>query len=187
METTGVEPRKHAIWQVAYIFEIDGKVELEASYQFSPHPKCHIDPKALEMSGLTEEEMRGQPKNYKGVYKQFVWDLSEFVQKFDKKDKFIFVGYNAHFDESFVRKWFEMNGDKYFGSFFWSGRIDILSMAMEHLQSERPTMPNFQLGSVGDKLGIKPNGDLHDALVDIRYTREVYHHIRANRNSSGNK
>jgi DNA polymerase III epsilon subunit-like protein len=69
--------------------------------------------------------------------------MGRHVDKFDKKDKAWFVGYNANFDAQFVRQWFEDHGDKFC------------------LMRRRAQLENFKLV------------EAHDGGYDIDMTRQI--------------
>ena len=92
------------------------------------------------------------------------------------KDKFFLVGFNnAGFDNPFFRQWFEENGDKYFGSWFWANSLDVFILATEFLLDQRQSMKDFKLMTVARQLGMEiDESKLHDAVYDIELTRSVY-------------
>ena len=94
----------------------------------------------------------------------------------NKQDKFFLAGYNnASFDNQFLRAWFLQNGDKYFGSYFWSNSIDVMVLATPYLASQRSQMENFKQGTVAKALGIEiDESRLHDALYDIQVCKSIY-------------
>lgn len=47
------------------------------------------------------------------------------------------------------------NGDKYFGSWFWSNSIDVMVLATPYLAAKRTEMENFKQGTVAKALGIQ--------------------------------
>ena len=110
------------------------------------------------------------------VYQQFVSMLDKYADRFDKKDKFFLAGYNnAAFDNQFLRGFFLQNGDKYFGSWFWSNSIDVMVLATQYLLARRQDMENFKQGTVAKYLGIEVQDDkLHDALYDIQICKAIY-------------
>ena len=79
------------------------------------------------------------------------------------------------FDNQFLRAWFLQNGDKYFGSYFWSNSIDVMVLATPYLASQRSQMENFKQGTVAKALGIEiDESRLHDALYDIQVCKSIY-------------
>lgn len=179
-ETTGVDSRRNGIIQLAAIMEIDGVVVSEFEIKIKPWERCEISDEALAVSGTTREDLeKFEPEAT--AYRDFINWLGRFINKWSKTDKAFFAGYNAKFDEEFVRAFFLRNGDKYYGSWFWSGTLDVMAFSLWRLASTRPTMANFKLGTVADKvLGenrvqeiVKAEG-LHNALADIRLTRELF-------------
>lgn len=133
-----------------------------------------IDPKALSISGRTEEQVR-KFETAEKTHKMFTYLLSQVVNKYDSSDKLFFLAYNARFDYDFMYAWFTKLGDKYCNSYFWSPPIDIMTLAAENLIEQRYMMKNFKLGTVAQQLQLSATGELHDALVDIRLAREVYY------------
>ena len=76
-------------------------------------------PRHIETNNLTIEELLHDKKFVEPikVYKSIVNIFSKYIDKFDKKDKFHFIGYNSQaFDFPFLRYWFKKCGDIYFGS-----------------------------------------------------------------------
>lgn len=175
VETTGTDHRKHSIIQLAGMIEKDGKVVEEFDYRVKPHPKAQIDDAAMAVNGKTVEEIMQYP-DMKLVYKSFVKMLGKYVDKFDKTDKIWLVGFNNRaFDDFFLRMFFELNHDRFMGSWFWVDTLDVLCLASEYLLDRRAQMPSFKLKRVAMELGIEVNKeDLHDALKDVRLTRQIY-------------
>jgi DNA polymerase III subunit epsilon len=177
LETTGTDENKHAIHQIAGYVEKDWQIVETFNYKVRPRPGSFAEPKALEIGHVTAEQIKAYPPHTE-VYAQFIKMLARHINKFDKKDKAFFTAYNASFDNKFMRRFFEDNNDAYFGSWFWSGTLDVMGIALNKLKEERHEMLNFQLATVAQKLGITvASGETHDAMNDIRITREMYHKL----------
>lgn len=179
LETTGTNPGRHGIHQISGIIEIDGKVVEEFDIKVCPNPNALIEDKALEVGGVTKEQILSYQDMHEG-YNQLVGILNKHIDRFNKKDKAFLVGYNnASFDNNFLRGFFLQNGDKYFGSYFWSNSIDVMVLASARLAEERQNLLNFKLSTVADYLGVKVDVDmLHDAMYDIYLTREVFKKVK---------
>ena len=148
LETTGVLANLHGIHQISGAIVIDGEVKERFNFKVQPRPGAKIEPKALEVSGVTEDQIMAYPPMY-GVYLEFISLLKKYVDPYNKQDKFFLAGYNnAHFDNEFLRAWFSQNGDKYFGSWFWSNSIDVMVLATPYLAAQRASMENFKQGKV---------------------------------------
>lgn len=174
VETTGTDFEKHAIHQISGQIEIDNQIVEEFDYNVKPFKDAEIDKEALEVCGVTEEILMGYPDS-KAVYNDLQRRLSKHVNRFNKLDKFTFVGYNAHFDKGFMFKFWERHEDKYFFSLFWGSHIDVMSMAMERLESARDELENFKLATVCAHMGIEVDASkLHDSQYDIHLTRELF-------------
>ena len=182
-ETTGLDPKRHGIIQIAAIMDIDGVAVDRINLDIRPASCCACDPAALEVSGKTLEEIKAFPHEA-DQYRAFCEWLGKHVSKFDRNDKAFFSGYNSPFDAEFMRAFFDRNGDKYFGSWFWSGTIDVMGLALLKLRGERHAMQNFKLGTVAEAV---LGGDvvaemtskigLHNAMTDIELTREIFRKV----------
>jgi DNA polymerase-3 subunit epsilon len=175
LETTGTDYRRNCIHQLSGFIEVDGDVWEEFDFHLSPHPKAVVEEKALEVGGVTLEQIKAYP-DWKLVKLQITEMLSKYVNRYDKKSRMWLVGYNNRsFDDQFFRKLFELSGDEYFNSYFYSDSRDVLVLASEYLEDQRMLMRNFQLHTVAEALGIKVEDDkLHNALYDVYLTRQIY-------------
>lgn len=178
IETTGVNPAKHGIHQISGCIEVDGEVKETFDFKVKPNPQAQIEDKALEVGGVTKEQILAYPE-MRIVYNDLVEILAQYCDKFDKKDKMFLIGYNnASFDNQFLRGFFLQNGDNYFGSWFWSNSIDVMVLASECLKDNRSDMEDFKLKTVAKYLGIEVSEEkLHNANYDLELTREIYNLI----------
>lgn len=178
LETTGVRYWRNGIHQISGLIEIDGEVKETFNFHVRPNPAADIDPQALEIGGVTLEMIQGYP-GMKEVHAKIIYMLSKYVGRYNKTDKFFLIGYNnSSFDDNFFKAFFEQNDDKYFFSWFWSSKIDVMVLASQFLIGRRHLMENFKLHTVAKELGIEVNEDnLHDALYDIKLTREIHKKI----------
>lgn len=175
LETTGVLVNKHGIHQLSGEIVVDGEAKESFDLHVQPNPKAEITPEALDVAGVTKEQIMAYPP-MEVVYGQFITLLGKYVDKYNKTDKFFLAGYNnASFDNQFLRAWFLQNGDKYFGSWFWSNSIDVMVLATPYLAAKRAQMENFKQSTVATALGIQVDETkLHDALYDIQLCRSIY-------------
>jgi DNA polymerase-3 subunit epsilon len=177
LETTGLDWKMHGIHQIAGYVEVDYKLVDTFNFKVQPKKGCMISKDALEIGRVTIDQLRTYPMMDE-VHKQFTAVLAKHVNKFNKKDKAFFCGYNAYFDNGFMRNFFQDNKDSFFGSWFHSGTLDVMGLALNKLKFERDTMENFKLMTVAKKLGLNVDeAETHDAMYDIRLTREMYHII----------
>jgi DNA polymerase III subunit epsilon len=132
---------------------------------------------ALEINKMTSKKLSSLPDPDE-TYRKFVELLDKYVDRFDKKDKFIAIGYGSEFDEEVIRHWFEKNDDEFFGSWFWHPWLCMMNASAIYLQNERKELKNFKLITVSDYLGIKVCEDnFHNALYDAKISREIYNKI----------
>ncbi len=178
-ETTGVDPKANGIIQLAGIIEL-GEQKMESfNYKVKPFPGDIILDSALVVSGNTRKGIEDfEPPGL--VFHKFLRLLDSYVDKFNKRDKFHFIGYNSRFDDSFLREWFNKNNaDKYaYGSRFWWPSIDVSNMAAVELMKYRKEFPDFKLMTVASRCIETDKGKAHDALYDVEITRQLYKHLK---------
>lgn len=175
-ETTGLTSA-HGIIQIAAIAVIDGVEQEPFVQQVQPFPEDILDEYALKVNNTTKEQIATyeSPHNVHGNFCDY---LGKWVNPMDNRDKFHFLAYNSTFDSEMMRAFFSKCGDRYFGSWFWNPDICVMRMAALALAGQRKHMENFKLATVARQLGIEFKDEaLHDALTDIRLTREVYRRI----------
>lgn len=175
VETTGVNWRRNSIHQLAAWIEVDSVVVEKLNLFIKPHEKADIEDRALATSNVTKEQIM----QYPSMEPQFMvlkTTLAKYVDAYDKKDKFFFVGFkNASFDDDFLKKYFELMGSQFFFYFFPSS-IDVSVLAAQYLINTRHSMPSFKLHRVAKTLGIEVDDTrLHEADYDLQLMREVYH------------
>ncbi len=182
LETTGTYPGKHGIHQMSGMIVIDGEIKEKFDFKVRPNPQAEILDEALEVAGVTREQILAYPPMGE-VYHQFVNGiLAKYVDRYNKTDKFFLVGYNnASFDNQFLRGFFLQNGDKYFGSWFWANCMDVMVLATPYLAARRAEMKDFKQGTVAKALGIPVDDDkLHDALYDIEICKAIFDIVTPN-------
>ncbi len=175
-ETTGTDPARNGMAQIAGIIEIDGKEKDAFNLHVRPFDDDIIDDTALAVNGFTRDELAGFPPPTE-VHGTIVEVLSRHVDRYNRKDKLVFAGYNAQFDLNFMHAFFKKCGDSYFGSWVWWPGLDVSVLAMQRLMPVRHLLPNFKLTTLADYLHITPKGEAHDAMADIRMTRAIYRHL----------
>jgi len=170
VETTGLDPIKHDIVQLAFLIEIDGRIVEDKNMLMQPFNYETIDPQALERQKRTVEEIMAYPDPRK-IYLELISILEKYVDRYDKKDKFHNGGYNSKFDMDFLKQYFIKNGDQYFGSWFNYKSIDPLPLLhmLDGLGSV--SLENYQLETVCKHFKIPIAA--HDALNDIIATRNL--------------
>jgi DNA polymerase III alpha subunit (gram-positive type) len=170
VETTGTDPKRHDIVQLAYMIEIDGVDKEEGSLFMQPFDFDSINCDALAVNKLTIEQLRSFD-NPRDVYTKVCKLLSKYVDKYDRKDKFPPAGYNVGFDCDFFKEWFAKNGDVYYGSWFNWKQIDPLRVLYFMDGMGVISLPDYKLETVCKHYGIEI--DAHEALSDVKATREL--------------
>ncbi len=178
-ETTGRDPERNAIVQLAAIVDIDSEIVDARSWTMKPHEGAEIEDAALEVTNMTRDQIAGFA-DQRGVFREFVRMLDDHIDKFSKTDKTSFVAYNARFDVDFVRAWFLRNNHSYFGSYFWTVPADPMQLMGWFVGNGSCCVPtNFKLNTIADIWGVELGLSAHDAMADIVATRELYYRMDA--------
>ena len=148
IETTGLDPQKDAIIEIAAVRFNGHRVEAEWSKLINPsRPIPRI---ITQLTGITDEMVRHAPP-----VNAVIQDLADFVG-----DDPV-LGHNVRFDLSFLQKQRILKFNRV---------VDTYELAAIAL----PGNSRYNLGTLGSTLGILiPNS--HRALDDARLTHAVYH------------
>lgn len=182
LETTGTDPQAHGVWQIAGHIVIDDEEKERFNLLCQPFPGQMVSQEAMVATGTSVEALRKLPAA-KDAFTVLLRTLAKYVGKYDRYDKLTVIGYNARFDTDFLRKWFENNGDSYYGSWFWHPPVDVMNLAMFHLHRCRGglrlsgSLEDFKQSSVASYLGVEFDGPAHDADNDVGVTRKLYQHF----------
>lgn len=178
-ETTGLEPERHGITQIAgeigYL-SAEGGYESKTAFNFhvAPFGQDVIEARALEAQKVSRQEVEAYPLP-SVIFPKLMKIISRHIDKYEPTDKLWFVAYNSPFDNAFLREFWRKMGDKYFGSLFWTPDLCVMRMAAHELRYARDEMPNFKLSTVAERLQVTVDpATLHDASTDIALTREIY-------------
>jgi DNA polymerase-3 subunit epsilon len=174
LETTGLDPEKSAICQLACIIECYGKINLEWNILVQPFKEAEIVPEALKVNGLTIDLINAG-YTYSSAFGSLKSHLGRYVDCYQRTDKYFMVGYNAlAFDDRFLRSMWTRNRDRFYGSWFHWPVLDVAVLAAVYLMRDRHKMKDFKLDTVAEALRVPRVGDAHDALSDVRLTRDIF-------------
>ncbi len=172
-ETTGLDPTKNDIIQLAMIVEIDGVVKGEYNFKCQPFSYDNIETDALLTHGIKIDEIKKFPPPLE-MFADLEGVFDEHVDRFNKADKFLPAGYNTVFDLNFLAQFFSKSKpeDRYgIGSFIKWSPFDLLAHLRNKAFVNGTELENFKLETVAKAHGIELAA--HDALADIRATREL--------------
>ncbi len=170
-ETTGLSAYKNDVIQIGMLIEIDGVIRAEHLFHCQPHDPSGVSEEALEVHGMGMEELMSFPKP-NNVFCKFKLVMDEWIDCYNKKDKFIMAGYNVGFDFNMMQQWWKKAGGEFWGSYFEYKQFDVYPLAFLYANKYNWDVPNHKLETMPPFLGIPLQA--HDALGDIKATREVY-------------
>lgn len=173
-ETTGLNPAKHGLRELAYILVIDGQVVEKDVLQIDTRTYktfVEIDDKALELSNVTIEDFDNFDDSAYAFDKFST--LLEYVDKEDKNDYFTLAGFNVKFDNDFLREWFYDNdAGAEFKNCFHYKVIDVFPLVITLKHLGLIDTENDKLKTVCEYFDIPI--DAHNALSDIEATKNLY-------------
>lgn len=166
-ETTGTDPNRHEVIELACIIvkqnKVEGrgpKIEVIKEYEWKIKPERIEDAEeqALRVNGYNEAEW------------MFAYDLKPVMEEFAKATQSCtFVSHNLTFDYAFVSKCFEKSG---VDSKMHYAKIDTISVAFARLY-DLPQATAFSMRALCELLKIE-NSKAHTALADTRALVQVY-------------
>ena len=176
LETTGTDPNKHMITQIAAEYHVDGKKQDEFFVEVKALPQqgTAISLEALKVTNMTLKKVLSEGKDEGEALMLFVdWLLAL------NTNKMYICGHNVHFDIAFIK------------TLFLKYRIEqwdrVVSYRMEDTCSLARTMQKagllpegtVKLGELANMFGINPpKGErLHNAATDVRVTAKVYYKL----------
>lgn len=171
VETTGLNPDKNDIIELAAAIYVDGIFQIDFSLNCQPMNYDNIENEALEVHGITVADM----KTFQTAQEMGTQLGSILINHYGgKEDPYIMVAHNLPFDKKFLEYWMLKTGNFGLSHYFCSYReIDTLAYvkyakAMGHIKSKRNS-----LGAVCRELGIV-NEKKHRALHDVRAMAQMF-------------
>lgn len=172
-ETTGTDPIRHDIWQLAYILKEADREIYRHTIECRPYSPWNIDPVALEVSHTSTVYLESLSKPWHSV-SRFQYDLTHFVNPYDTSDKAAIGGYNVTFDLQFLTWWFKKAGEKYgLGSFTDYTIIDAAPLARQMRRLGYRDFQNTKLATICEYYSI-PLQNAHNAMSDADASMRVY-------------
>lgn len=176
VETCGLDCKATGMTQLAAILVIDGqevdKISLDIN-TYSYNREVEVSEEALNITNKTEEMIKSYPSS-KEQFNKLIKFLDKYINKYDKSDKLTPVGYNSQFDMGFLIEWFKDNDHKFFGSYFIYKDVDVFALIKHLAFLGYIDSDSHKLGTMCDYFGVSLGDDAHDAIADIRATRELY-------------
>jgi len=176
-ETTGLDENKHGLIQIACILD-DSSGNIIDTFNIHVKP-CKGD--LLNKDALIKNKIN--PKDFytdkflrpEIAFEKFISFLDKHVNRYKRDDKLILAGKNIQFDIRFLRKFFDKNDDKFYGSWFHYPFIELESEIAKYLILNDVLFKNYKLETVCKYFDIDINA--HDALEDIKATQKIYYKI----------
>jgi len=193
-ETSGLEAKRHAIVQLAMLFDINGEVVDKLTLNIQPFENDHVNfvmndkPQemlwgdiqfmaeaignaTLPVNGISFKDMIGYLEPLE-AHEQIVAFLDKHIDKFDKVDKAWVGGYNVRFDLDFLVEFFNRCEDKFLGSYINYRCLDPYSVLQNNDYKANEHLKSLSLENVCKEFELEHVA--HDALSDIEATRHLW-------------
>ena len=171
-ETTGVSVDKgdHLI-QVAWILEENGRIVDTFEGKCRPKDDAAISVEALSKQRRTLEQITAWPER-SVLLDAVISRLNEYVKD---GSRLVLVGHNVMAFDSKMMREFLSSRKVFFGKYFMNEMVDTLHLTMLfRLSGLLLNSPDMKLPSLAKTIGFPIGESAHDALVDVRATREVF-------------
>lgn len=195
-ETTGLDPTRHQIWELAIILEEDGKTR-EYAWQL-PVNLFLADPNGLRIGRFYERRSKIDRRVPLASHHKVLWGNSEttwqgagpIVAETAETvavllDGAHMVGAVPSFDASFLTPWLNSHGQ---AATWHYHLVDVEAMAAGWLAGSGTALQAASLPWDSDVLsgavGVDPDDfDRHTALGDAKWSRAIYHAVMSNNRS----
>ena len=152
LETTGLSSKKDKIIEIGAVILKNGR-EVDR-FQTFVDPERHLEPKIVELTGITEDMLKGAPK------------IEEVLPKFlDFCGDRVLVAHNSDFDTGFIRAECLRQGYE-----FTATALDTLILS----QNLMPQLNKFKLDIVSNALSL-PDFNHHRAADDAMTCGLIFH------------
>jgi DNA polymerase III epsilon subunit-like protein len=170
-ETTGLDPIRHAIIQLAYVIEIDGDEVCSKVFDLDPQDADMCLP-ALSVNNFTLERLRaGRPPAY--VLEQLITDMRRYVPP-SAEPPYCFCAYRASFDFGFMVEAFKKVNDKRWWDWISKKRILDPLPLLQYLDYRGVLdLPDYKLVTVANHFGVA-SANAHDAMADVAMLRKIW-------------
>ena len=171
VETSGLDPKENGLLSIGAVDFENPETKFYGECRLKEDAK--IDPKALEVNGFTEEQIRQCARSCEDLLKEFLnWSTTI-------KDKTL-EGHNLHFDISFLKENVKAAGLKWP---FHFRCVDLHGVFYVYLLKKGETIPlkegvsKLDLDFIIDYFKLEKRKGAHNALQDALLTREAFEKI----------
>jgi DNA polymerase III subunit alpha, Gram-positive type len=164
VETTGLSEKTERMTEIALV-KCDEQFNIIDKFQMLINPERTVSAKITELTGITEEMVKDEPKYEEAVPMiESFWHDNEAINEDLDTPQIVFVAHNAPFDIKFINKAFEdVNGKPIITDF-----IDTVSLARELY----PFWRNHKLETCAKKFNVM-NENHHRAMNDTMVLYQI--------------
>lgn len=167
-ETTGLSPKKQDIIQIGAVVMENRTVIDEINIKCQPVQWDNINSYALKVNNSTVEQL----KTYE--LPRDAWDkFHAFVTKHHTDEGYVFGGQNCKFDKTFLSTWWDNHSpaeEPEFDHYLNGKTLELMNITNSMKKYGFLDVKNVKLPTIVEALDIKVDGNLHDAVTDIKAT-----------------
>lgn len=173
LETTGLDPEKHEVIELAGMLVVNNIVKEEFSLFFKPTNFDIIEQDALRTTGYTVEKLMALNDN--PVVS--LMGIDALLKKYGGNEIWTLAGQKTTFDRSFFNKFwarYQPANVRLFRNVFSFMNVDLINIATTFHLSGVYTFENFKLDTILKTLGMEFDGNHHSAIDDVKNTYKAY-------------
>ncbi len=180
VETTNTNPCTGEMNEISMIIDQDKKPLKVINRKFRPINFDTIEQKALDIQGITIEELEGYPDRDES-FQGLINDLDEVIDKYDSSDKLFAVAHNLWFDRGFLHELFRRynikhNTKHYFFSYFHVEGFDTIPLMTQLNVVLGNHFDNMRLGTLCKALKIDfDDSKAHSSMYDTKKLRKLFY------------
>lgn len=174
-ETGGVDVNKHSPLSFAMLATEGDQIIGEWYTEIRQSPLV-VEPAALRINKIDLLKEGVDHSTFRHKYYGFMQEWFFKGQRPSKETMPIFGGHNSHFDRPWLRRLVCDNGSTFDGCYYH--HIDTMVLGFILNDCGIIKTENVKLETLANYFDVKPQGDLHNALTDIKVTFQIYCEMR---------
>lgn len=170
-ETGGVDVNLHSPLSFAMIAVEDEKIIGEWYTEIRDSPLI-IEPGALKINKIDLLKDGINHTTFRSIYYKYMNEWFFKNQKASKSNMPLFCGHNTRFDRPWLQRLVCDKGSTFDGCYYHT--IDTMQLAFMLNNFRVIKTADMKLETVANYFDVKPQGELHNALTDIKVTFQIY-------------
>lgn len=174
-ETGGVDVKVHSPLSFAMLATEGDNIIGEWYTEIRQGPLV-VEPKALSINKIDLLKPGIDHSTFRHTYYKYMQDWFFKGVRPSKETMPLFGGHNTHFDRPWLRRLVCDNGSTFDGCYYH--HVDTMMLGFMLNDCGIIKTENVQLETLAKYFNIEPEGDLHNALTDIKLTYRIHRQMK---------